>query len=475
MPKLQVKKASDNSSAGYNETVEYKVLHQANVSTNHNKFYVAEIQKNSNNEYRLFTHYGRLGISNIYEVRETIKGCSSPIMDLETVKSEFEDIIKKKLKGKRNSETGEMESYVEIDTVAPTVGSENIRGKAEKKKQITVKASIDTSTFKPDVSKLLDQLISENIHSITSHTSIKYTANGFSTELGAVTKDHVDKARLPLTELNKIMGKKGQADPDVPEVKRLNSLYFSLIPKPFSRKITEEDMILDSKMLEMEFDILEQLETAVTMGDAMSGNTSQRMNALGTELDLLEDLDEVRRIKKYIRESKAGNHRNSGVWDFDVKRIFKMQIPEERSRYTKILSRYGKNTIQEVFHGSANCNLLSILKGGLIIPPSSAGHVTGRMFGDGIYGANNSTKSLNYSIGYWGAKQSKNGNSFLFLADFAMGKTFTAKSAVYSGAPKGYDSVWAKKGNALYNDELIVYSLNQCTLKYLVEMTPKGK
>jgi poly [ADP-ribose] polymerase len=475
MPKLQVRKASDNSNDGYNETVEYKVLHQANVETNHNKFYAIEIQKNPNGEYRLFTHYGRLGISNVFENRETIKGDSSLITDYDTVKSEFESIIKKKLKGKRNKKTGEMEAYVEVDTVAPTVGSENIRGKAEKTKKVSVKAAIDTSSYDKEVGTLLDQLIKENIHSITSHTSIKYTANGFATELGAVTEEHVDRAREPLDALNKLMGKKGEVNPTKAQVKSLNSLYFSLIPKPFSRKITEDDMILDANQLEAEYDILDQLATAVSMGSAMSGNVSQRMNALGTEISILDDIAEVKRIKKYIRGSKAANHRGSNVWDYDVKRIYKMQIPEEHSKYQKALKKYGAKTVQEVFHGSSNCNLLSILKGGLIIPPSSAGHVTGRMHGDGIYGANNSTKSLNYSIGYWGAKQSRYGNAFLFLADFAMGKTYVSQSANYNGAPRGYDSVWAKKGSSLYNDELIVYSLNQCTLKYIVEMTPRGR
>jgi len=475
MPKLQVKKAYDNSHDGYNETVEFKVLHQANVETNHNKFYAIEIQKNSNGQYRLFTHYGRLGISNIFECREYIKGEANPITDFNVVKFEFDDIIKKKLKGKRNKKTGEVEAYVEVDTVAPSVGSENIRGKSSAAKKVPVKVAIDTSSYDKEVSTLLDQLIKENIHSITSHTSIKYTPNGFATELGAVTEEHVERAREPLDELNKLMGKRGEVKASMADVRQLNSLYFSLIPKPFSRKITEDDMILDAKQLEAEYDILDQLATAVSMGSAMSGSASQRMDALGTELELLSDIDEVRRIKKYIRSSKAGNHRGSGVWDYDVKRIYKMQIPQEHARYQRVLNKYGKNTVQEVFHGSANCNLLSILKGGLIIPPSSAGHVTGRMFGDGVYGANNSTKSLNYSIGYWGARSSKYGNAFLFLADFAMGKTYTANRAVYGGAPHGYDSIWAKKGSSLYNDELIVYNLNQCTLKYVVEMTPRGK
>jgi poly [ADP-ribose] polymerase len=87
-----------------------------------------------------------------------------------------------------------------------------------------------------------------------------------------------------------------------------------------------------------------------------------------------------------------------------------------------------------------------------------------------VYGATNSTKSLNYSVGYWGGRRSNYKNNFLFLADFAMGNIYNTDSSKPNGPPSGYDSIWAKKGRSLYNDELIVYSLPQCTLKYLVEM-----
>jgi poly [ADP-ribose] polymerase len=470
MGKFLVRKVQDNGNDGFKETLEYHVMHQANVLTNHNKFYLIELQKHPDGRHRLFTHYGRLGISNIYEVRDTIDG--QPCMDYNEAKREFDSIHKKKLSGKTVIDPDTLEkskeAYVDVDVVSPQVGSVNIRGVSEVKKTVTLKAAIDTSSYDPKIGKLLDQLIAENVHNITSHTSIKYTAGGYSTELGPVTPAHVDKARVPLTELNKLMGSKGTVDENDRAVQQLNSLYFSLIPKPFSRKISATDMILDAKTLEAEFDVLDQLATAVSMGSAMTGNISARMNALGTDIEFLNDDNEVRRIKKYIRESKAQNHQGSNVWGYEVKNIYKIRIPAERDRYTPCEKKLGN--VQEVFHGSANSNILSILKGGLIIPPVTAGFVCGRLFGNGIYGAINSTKSLNYSIGFWNGKRNSNKNAFLFLADFALGKHHEVKNTTPGGPPRGYDSLWARKGNGLYNDELIVYSLPQCTLKYLVEM-----
>lgn len=471
MAKFQVEKRPSNANDGFTETIKFYVMHQANVLTNHNKFYCIEIQKHPDGRYRIATHYGRLSISNIYEIREKADG--QDCFDLSVVEAEFESIHKKKLSGKTvtDPDTGEKskEAYVDVDVVSPQVGSENIRGKAEIKKQTTVKLAVDTSSYDPLVGKLLDQLIEENVHSITSMTSIKLTANGYATELGPVTPSHIDKAKKVLDELNDHMSKDGILDSNSKDVQKLNSLFYSLIPKPFSRKISTDDMILGAQKIQDEYDILDQLATGVSMGAAMNQNTAAKMNALGTDVEILKDKKEWDRIVKYILSSKADNHRSSDVWGFKPKQIYKIRIPEERLRYDATLKRFGNVT--EVFHGSANSNLLSILKGGLIIPKSSAPHVCGRAFGNGVYGAINSTKSLNYSVGFWGGRRSTYNNNFLFLADFSMGKTYDTDSGKPNGAPTGYDSLWAKKGRGLYNDELIVYTLSQCTLKYIVEMT----
>lgn len=465
--KFNIRKASNNSNEGFTETVDYKVLHCGNVEGNNNKFYCIEVQKNNKNQYRLFTHYGRLNSSNIYEVRDTADG--SPIMDSALVCAEMAQIIKDKLKGKtKKDKDGKTykENYEEVDVVAPSVGSENIHRKTTKTVAVTA-AAIDTSKYDREASRILDQVIDENVHSITSMTSLKFTVNGFETPLGPVTKQHCDRARQPLVALNKALDATGSISIS-DDIIRAQNLYFSLIPHDFGRKITESDWILDSKKLSDEFDMLDQLETAVSMGNSVNSTQSQRMNALGSDLLLLKDRDEWRRIENYVKNSRADNHKSTSVWNYKVKNIFKLTIPHERQRYDNKGGKIGNVT--EVFHGSANSNILSITKNGLIIPAVNASHVTGRMFGNGIYGAINSTKSLNYSIGYWGGRKTKYNNSFLFIMDMAMGRTQEVFQSKGNGADKGYDSVWAKKGRALCNDELIVYDLSQVTIKYLVEL-----
>lgn len=478
MGKFLVRKVADNGNEGFTETLEYHVMHQSNVSSNHNKFYLTELQKHPDGRHRIFTHYGRLGISNIYEVRDTVDG--QPCRDYNEAKREFDSIHKKKLSGKsvKDPETGEVsrEAYVDIEVVSPQVGSVNIRDQKTVTKQVSIKTALDTSSYtNPHVSKLLDQLVEENIHAITSQTAITYSSNGFSTALGPVTKQHVDRARIPLNELNKIMGSVGKVDFSDKAVQRLNSDYFSLIPKPFSRKIADTDMILDANALQAEYDILDQLATGVTLGAAMSGSASQKMNALGTDIEYLEDGDEIKRITKYIQESKANNHRNEDVWNYRVNNIFKIKIPKERSRFETL----GKNlgNVREFFHGTSVSNGMSILHSGLIIPPTTAGHVTGRLFSNGVYFSSMSTKSLRYSLGYWGTKRSRYNNAILFLADVALGNTYVTHDThyPYRGAKPGFDSTSALPNRGfggLNNSEYIVYRLEQQTLTYLVEMKP---
>lgn len=470
MAKLEVQKRSSNSNEGFVETLKYYVMHQANVVTNHNKLYVIELQKHPDGRYRIYTNYGRLGISEIHEVRETSEG--KPIYDYDLIEKEFESIHNKKLRGKSvtDPKTGEKsrECYVDIDTVSPAYGSENIRGKAEVKKQTTVKLAVDTSSYDPRVAGLLDQLIDENVHSITSMTSIKLTANGYATELGPVTPDHVKKARKVLDELNDHMDKDGNLDPDNKDVQKLNSLFYSLIPKPFSRKISTSDMILGAQKVQDEYQLLDGLSAGVSMGAAMNANTIAKMNALGTDIEVLTNKNEVQRLRHFITSTKASNHRHDSIWKFKPIRYFKIKIPEERKRYE--LNGIKKGNIKECFHGSSSSNCLSILKSGIIVPPSNAPHVCGRMMGNGAYFALSSTKSARYSLGSWGGRQSKYNNIFLFIADIALGRYYETYSAMSNGTPQGYDSIWAKAGRSLYNDELVTPYLENQTLKYIVEL-----
>jgi poly [ADP-ribose] polymerase len=471
MPELKVRKVLSNVNDGFSDTLKFKVLHCGNVEGNNNKFYCLEIQKNSKSEYRLFSHYGRLGKTNIYEVRDTYEG--QKVTDLSMAEKEFEVIIKKKLKGKKikDEDTGEerIERYVEVETIKPNVGSENICNKTITTVTSTAKvAKVDTAGFDKEVARIINQIVEENIHNIKTMTTFTLSAGGFETPLGPVTQQHIEKAKQPLNSMKALL-KSGKLDTKNKTVIECNNAYFSMIPHPFGHKILETDWISDEAKLATEFDLLDQLSASVTMGSSLNQGAQQRFNSLGSDVEVLKDSGDYKRIQKYIEESKAGNHRGSDIWSYRIKNIYRIRIPDERKRFD--LRGKPLGSIKELFHGTKNCNVLSILKGGLIIPSCNAPTVSGRMFGDGCYFAHNSTKSLNYSTNFWNSNyRNKYDNIFLFLADVAMGKAYEIFNSLYSGTPRGYNSIHAKKGPALHNDEYIVPELFQCTLTYLVEL-----
>lgn len=130
------------------------------------------------------------------------------------------------------------------------------------------------------------------------------------------------------------------------------------------------------------------------------------------------------------------------------------------------------------WHGSRNENWFNILQTGLLIRPSGAVH-TGSMFGDGIYFADKAQKSIGYSSlrgSYW----TKGGDdkAFLALFDVHVGnqkEILHHSSSCYSLSASvlkkdNYDSVFAKGGADLRNNEYIVYDSAQCTISHLIEI-----
>lgn len=455
-------KLYSNSSGKYSETKEYKILCCGNIEGNNNKYYAIEIQYSPDDDnYRIFTHYGRINSTNIYEERGSF-------YDYSSVKKEYDSIIKKKLRGKKIKEDGEtrVEKYEEIDILSPTVGSSNIVGKSSKIIIDVPQIITKDNSFDKETKRILKQFAEENIHQIKSVTSLQFTDRGFETPLGMVTEYHLERSRNSLMGLKRFI-KNGSIDPGIKEVRDLNNLYYSLIPHDFGRKIKESDWILGDDKIINEFDLIDQLETAVKIGLNSKSDVSDQFNKFGTDIKLYKDRKEIDRIFNKIETSRK--HRDLNSWK--PANLFKVGIKSVKDRYVNFSKKLGN--IKEFFHGSQNKNLLSILTNGLIIPPYNAGYVTGRMFGDGVYGADASTKALNYSVGYWSGKSNKYNNSFLIIVDFAMGKTYDTYSSLSSGAPRGYDSVSALSGKTLINNEYIVYNIGQVDIKYLVELTKK--
>ena len=461
---LKTIKVGSHSVDDFTETVEFTVLHCANITGNNNKFYCIEIQKNPDDDtHRIFSHYGRLGTTNAYDVRQSDKEGNT--LDYDRCKIEYDKIIKKKQTGKnvkRGDETIR-EYYSAVDVVAPTVGSDNIRNASEV--IVTNNAPpVNTSNHDKESSRLIQAIVAENIHNITNNTAMTFTSNGFETPLGPVTESHLDKATETLDHLRDEFDGDEPLDETSDDVLDMNGEYYSLIPREFGYVIDPSDMILTADKLANEYSLIDNLRTAVRAGL----NTEEKIdNSIDIDMALLSMKDdEYKRLTDKFETTKHRNH--SAIQGYRVKNIFTLGIPSVDDRYNPRAKKIGN--VHELFHGTKTANMLSISLNGLIIPPTGAAHVTGRMFGNGVYAASCSTKALNYAVGYWGGSANRSNKAYVLIVNFAMGKEYVATSHLYSGAPSGYDSIWAKSGSSLLNDEFIVYNLNQATITHILEV-----
>jgi poly [ADP-ribose] polymerase len=143
------------------------------------------------------------------------------------------------------------------------------------------------------------------------------------------------------------------------------------------------------------------------------------------------------------------------------------------------MSKVDNKKCELFFHGSRNENWLSILENGLLLRPSNV-VISGKMFGYGTYFADKAQKSLGYTSSrgsYW-ARGSSN-EAFMALFEVHLGnslevdafESWCSRLDESSLKKKGnYDSVFAKAGKSLRNNEFIVYNQNQANIKYLVQL-----
>lgn len=321
-----------------------------------------------------------------------------------------------------------------------------------------------------EVQSLVSWLAEVNIHNIVNNTSIKYdeSSGAFTTPLGLVTLDGILDARNILGNISSLQQK---GDNDSAEFRKAASDFLRIVPQNIGMKQGwHRNLFGNDRMLTKQQDLLDSLEASLQQAQSSPKKTDEPKRVFEVKLNLVEgkEYDKVKR--RYI--DSQGGHRD--VADLMPKKIFSVEIPTICAAFEKDGKKVGG--IKQLWHGTKASNLLSILKVGLVIPPSSAGHCTGRMFGNGLYFSDQSTKSLRYATNAWSGGGATN-RTFMFLADVAMGRAHTPRSWSWNmRPPKGYDSVFAKAGiSGVQNNEMIVYRTSQADLKYLIEFTRGGR
>ncbi len=383
----------------------------------------------------------------------------------------------KKWGEKTNQNNKPDKRYTEVLAV-DTGGTSALKGTSVKNSQLADVARKQIKHSNPIVQTLIDYLVKVNAHQIMKQSGgkILYDASTatFKTPLGVIDPSQVAEARVLLVKISDFVrdndyGVRGFAI-------ALNQ-YLRLIPHDVGmKKITPELIFPDTQTVIAENDLLDGLETSfISVTTAPKKKTKKKIKDTGpkvfdVELAMVDDKDTLTWVKELYQSTRKSMHQSNNL---SVKTVYTVRIANMADAFAK----YGAalKDIRCLWHGTKASNLLSILRQGLIIPPSSSNHCTGRMYGNGVYASSISTKALNYATNFWGSGGDSS-RTFMFLLDMAMGKYHLAGGGWGSHYPIGStDSTWAKGGRGgVINDEMIVYRLDQCNLTYLVEFCPRS-
>lgn len=480
------------------ESVKRWTLNFTDIVNNNNKFYNLEVVKSTDNKFYLYTVYGRVGASGAKEYR----ACSS----LPEAEKEAESIIKSKNK----------KGYVEVKLAKSDVGSE--AGKAKIDTSVTVeslkKAGVQI-TEEPQVASKLHLEVQDLVRTWFGVTQefVELNLDTKKCPLGQLSLDQIDKAKQILDEARNIVSSK---KPDVKELNRLTSAYYSNIPHVLGHKINADLLRFDDNpKIDKALDILDVFADAKNVQAVISKKSAvdSQYATLNADLEFVDPLDpNWKWIDSMVHGTRASNHGSLGK--LKTHKIFKVNRHNEEKNWLeaseKIAKECGKSVPSEVYsklvaqredipkdlvplykkanvlpgwHGTRRANMIGITTKGLLIRPSGVAHA-GSMYGDGIYWAVHSTKSINYCDvkgSYWA--QGNNKTAYLFLADVAFGnQKIVAGSHFYTKQNiKPNHSVWAKSGggSGLYNDELITYTPTgaeqQHRIRYIIEFETQVK
>jgi poly [ADP-ribose] polymerase 2/3/4 len=320
------------------------------------------------------------------------------------------------------------------------------------------------------VQQLIDDLMARSRQSIF---------NNYLVGAGEVSRRQVERAQALLDSLSGLL-KPGM------DVKQFNSdllELFQVIPRKM--KNVREHLVSDAPTSQAEMEAIEKklaeeqatldvMRAEVETLEQQKSQTPDRkitlLEALGLQIEEVTDSTLVRHIQQMMGSDKK-----------QFRRAFKVTNLRTQQQFENYVADSKNQRVELFWHGSRSENWLSILKTGLVLRPANA-VITGKMFGYGLYFADKFRKSLNYtslSGSFWAS--GRENRAWLALYDVHLGNPLKIQrhegwcsQLTEDGLKKrgaAYDSVFAKGGADLINNEYIVYNQAQCTVRYLVEVS----
>lgn len=435
----------------------YKVVKKVSlnffdVTKNSNKFYTIEIHEKNGN-VRVFTDYGRLGVTSKKEIRR--------VPDVYSAEHEFDTIKRSK----------ERKGYVEVELAQSNTGSsaaKELIDVTKIKQDKTTKKTKAKSKLPTEIQEFVKQIFDEANRTLNTLVKGNVSSDGAS-PLGKLSLNQINKGKSILQQIANILNSNPNATYN--DVLALSNEFYRYIPKTFGKKIDLKDMAISSlSKVSDEMDILQFYESALSMGNILLDTTEidKKYDSLKTDIGVLDPNSKTYKdLVKYVRDSQSKHHRVN----LEVKRIFTV----DQHNGMKFDDSVGN--VKQLFHGTRSANVAAILGSHLKLPNQLKGvYITGAMFGPGLYFADQSTKSSQYSCARFGGTVNKYKSSFMFVADVALGKVKEVENSHYFyDAPKGYDSVKGVEGRSLLHNEYIVYNEERAKLRYIIEFEPHNR
>jgi poly [ADP-ribose] polymerase len=254
---------------------------------------------------------------------------------------------------------------------------------------------------------------------------------------------------------------------------KLTSGWYSTIPQNIGYKPNWNSLCIDTDdKLSRAQDLLDLLgDVKGVQTSFQAGSTDwDRYDSIGADLEVLDRSDPMwKKLERHALESRAANHHQ--YRNMKIRRIFKLRVKSHKDDSWFDPGKVGN--VQNLYHGSRNCNMLGISSKGLLMRPPGV-VITGSMLGCGLYFGSNSSKSLQYAQGGWGGTRNIRSNCYLFVTSVALGKIkeYTTAQSQLNSPPYGYHSVKGVAGVQLINDEYVIYTTRQHRLDYILDIDP---
>ncbi|KAI9842327.1 MAG: Poly [ADP-ribose] polymerase 1 [Sclerophora amabilis] len=381
------------------KTIWDAALNQTNVGNNNNKFYRLQMLTDGE-DFRTWTRWGRVGEPG----QSAMLGNGDLATALTGFQKKFRDKTGLKWENRMDPPRKGKYTFVERDYEDSDTGGSDKENDGAKPQG----SRPPMSQLPESVQRLMQLIFNKDLFD-AALSDMRYDANKLP--LGKLSKTTLRRGFAALKDLADVLANPGPAPSGDEEsyntaIARLTNAYYTVIPHSFGRD--RPPLIGQHDRLKKEVEFLESLSDMNIANEIMTdaiypkdseGRAIHPLDCQYQALRLTEmtplksDSIEYQELSDYLLGSRGHTHHHD---KFELQDIFRIERDGELERYqTSEFAKRPSSDKRLLWHGSRCQNFGGILSQGLRIAPPEAPS-TGKMFGNGVYLADVSSKSAGY-------------------------------------------------------------------------------